>query len=79
MITLNKIFKRQQYRKEQEIEKRSTEFLVEYKKLVEKFGCDFSAYLLPVNNGEAVEARLRVINVKEKIEKEKEEAQKKEV
>lgn len=73
MPNLNQIFKRQQYRKQQELENRSKEFHIEYKKLVEKFGCDFGAYLALINEGEAVVAKLKVIDATKRIKKEQNE------
>lgn len=76
-ITLNKLFKRQQANKEKELENRSKEFHIEYQRLVEKFGCDFAPYLMFTNDEKAVVANLRIIDVKEDVEKRKEEEAKK--
>ena len=72
-MNLNKIFKRQQYEKQRNFEKRAKEFHIEYKLLVEKHGCDFAGFIVPLDvEGRSAMAKLRIIDVKEKIDKDKE-------
>lgn len=64
MVTLNKIFKRKQYQEQKEFEKRAEEFKSRYQELSKEFGCDFRAFLMPIEDGKAVIAKMQIINIK---------------
>ena len=66
MPTFNQIFKRQQYNEKRDFDERAKKFHEEYKTLVEKFDCDFGAFLEPIGDGKGAVAKLHIIDAKDR-------------